>query len=229
MDSLLLVDNNSKDNTVQIMKEYEQNYNNIEYIFAEEQGLSFARLAGVNKTNTEWIVFVDDDNVLHLDWIKNAYEYIDRQKNVGAFNGAVVPRCNKNLNREQRTVLKTIYKGLACTHLKEKDIVYNEKEHPAKIPFGAGLVIKAQPLKCMAKDSWIEVTGRKGELLSSGEDTEMCLYVRKQGYEFGYNPYMLIEHIISQERLNKEYALRLWQGFAEYLFYKEKINRNAIY
>ena len=217
----LLVDNNSKDNTALIMKEYEQNYNNIKYVFERQQGLSFARLAGVRCTKTEWIAFVDDDNILSIDWLERAYNYIIENKNIGAFNGAVVPQVTSSLDNEQKLVLKAIYKGLACTHLNKHDIDYAQNKHPAKIPFGAGLVIRAESLINMADHGWIKVTGRNGDKLSSGEDTEMCIYVKKMGYEFGYNPYMLIEHMIPTGRLSKEYAIRLWQGFAEYNIYRQ--------
>lgn len=224
VNKFFLVDNKSTDNTANIMKKYEAQYNNIEYIFEEKQGLSFARLAGVNACNSEWIMFVDDDNILQDNWLIKAYEYIKDTPNVGAFNGAVIPEIKDRLTIKEENVLKNVYPGLACTHLKEKDIDYSQKKHPATIPFGAGLVIRTSPLKKMAVAGWTKSTGRNGEKLSAGEDSEMCLYVQKEGYDFGYNPNMLIKHIISKNRLSYEYATKLYQGFAEYYIVLNKDN-----
>lgn len=216
VDKVLIVDNNSIDNTKNIVDTYRRKYKYIQYVFEEKQGLSNARLAGVNNTNSEWIIFIDDDNILHKKWLVEAYKYINDNPKVGAFNGAVVPKTNENLSDKQKDILKVTYKGLACTHMSIKEINKYEKNHPCGIPFGAGLVIKTKPLLKLVKNGWLLSKGRTKENLISGEDTEMCIFVKEQGYEFGYNPNMIIEHIISKNRLEERYSIELYKSFAEY-------------
>lgn len=214
----LLIDNNSTDKTAEIMKNYESKINNIQYIFESEQGLSYARLSGVNNTNSEWIIFVDDDNILEENWIIEAYEYIKGNDGLGAFNGSVVPLIEFDITEDEKGRLEVVYPGLACTNLNKEEINFNSKYHPYKIPFGAGLVIRTKPLKKLSQKGWLKSKGRTGSNLISGEDTEMCLFVSKECYNFGFNPKMIIEHIIPKTRLCEKYLINLYKGFSEYQY-----------
>lgn len=225
VDKFLLIDNNSTDNTAEIMKSYESKMHNIQYVFEQVQGLSYARLAGVNNTNSEWIVFIDDDNILEENWIIKAYKYITDNDNIGAFNGSVVPLIEFNISKEEQTRLEVVYPSLACTNLQVEDIKFDLAVHPYETPFGAGLVIKAEPLKKLALRGWLKSKGRTGKLLISGEDTEMCLFIAKENYSFGYEPSMIIKHIIPKGRLEEKYLINLYKGFSEN-YYKSITDNN---
>lgn len=225
VDKLIIVDNNSKDNTKQVVNNYSTEKYNIIYSFEKKQGLSNARLNGVNMSHSEWIIFVDDDNELMDNWLIESKAYIDANENIGAFNGVVVPKFDYELNDTEATVLNVIYKGLACTHINEKDIDILAKKHPNGKPFGAGLVIKASCLKKLSTEGWLTLKGRTKNILTSGEDTEMCDYVIKQGYNTGYNPKMLLYHYIPKFRLTKGYAIKLYSSFA-YSYYLSANNKS---
>lgn len=216
VDKFLLIDNNSTDTTARIMKEFENRIENIGYIFESKQGLSYARLAGVNDTDSEWIIFIDDDNILEDNWLIEAHKYILKNNRVGAFNGSVLPLIEYNMSQKEKQILGVVYAGLACTNLCKGDIDYNLCNHPYKIPFGAGLVIKSCVLKKLSRLGWLKSKGRTGQLLLSGEDTEMCFFVKSQGYNFGYNPIMVMHHLIPRKRLEVNYLVNLYRGFEEY-------------
>lgn len=215
VDQIFLVNNNSNDGTKEIMEKYSSKRKNLQYIFEKRQGLSYARLTGVLHTCSKWIVFVDDDNILRKDWLIRASEYIEREKKVGVFNGAIVPYIKESLSIEKKLLLECIYQRLACTHLNEKEIDVSQKKHPLKEPIGAGMVVRTDLLKDLAQRGWTKLSDRKGEKLSSGGDTEIARYIKSSGYEYGYNPRMLIYHLISSNRLKEEYILRLIKESAE--------------
>lgn len=216
VDKFILVDNNSTDTTQRIMKQYQVKIDSISYIYEARQGLSYARLAGVERTSSEWIVFIDDDNILDPNWLFEAYQYIMKNAKVGVFNGAVVPLTEFEITEEEEMNLQIACGGLALTHLKRTDIDVNElKNKHHGVPFGAGLVIKNAPLQKLAKRGWLGNTGRNGGRLTSGEDTEMCLFVQQCGFEFGFNPKMVMEHLIPRGRLDMSYLRKLWGSFAE--------------
>lgn len=225
--NILVVDNNSNDSTKKIVSKMQSRNRAIKYLFEPSPGLSNARLCGVKNATSEWIIFLDDDNYIYKEWIKQANSFINDNENIGAFNGAVVPFVTEEINNEEEMIMKAFYGSLACTHLNIDDINYNQIDHPNKIPFGAGLVIRTKVLKKLAKEGWLTLKGREKESLSSGEDTEMCQYIKKSGFSLGYNPYMLMKHEIDRSRLNKEYMLKLYKGFAQYQIYKLK-NSSAI-
>lgn len=217
VNNFYIVDNNSNDRTKELILNYEKGNKKIKYLFQPKQGLSNARLKGVQNVTSDWIIFIDDDNILDQNWLVNAKKYIKENLKVGVFNGAVYPLIEDELSVKERINLKVAYKGLACTHLKKEDINLENNIHPCKLPFGAGLVIKAKELKKLAEKGWLKSEGRKGcGKLVSGEDTEMVMAILEKGYLSGYMPKCQIQHLIDKNRLQEEYLISLFKSFREY-------------
>lgn len=89
---IILVDNNSTDHTLEVLRAYASNYPKlIQVITATVQGPSAARNAGLRLATTEWIQFLDSDDTLPPDklsvqlswcpldaaWIVGGYQELD--------------------------------------------------------------------------------------------------------------------------------------------------------
>lgn len=84
---ILVINDGSKDNTKEIIEEYEKKYNNLKLLNKQNGGLSSARNFGLENTKTEYVTFVDGDDYLEL----NTYEIImkkieEEQTELGIFN-----------------------------------------------------------------------------------------------------------------------------------------------
>jgi glycosyltransferase involved in cell wall biosynthesis len=77
-DEIIVVDNNSTDKTIEIVKKYK----NIKIIEETIQGMTPARNAGFNDTKYEIIAKCDADTILPADWIKNIKENFDRNNSI---------------------------------------------------------------------------------------------------------------------------------------------------
>ncbi|WP_028973469.1 glycosyltransferase [Spirochaeta cellobiosiphila] len=214
--SIFIVDNNSDIETKQIIKKYEKSCNKIKYLLEEKQGLSFARLKGVQNTTANWLIFIDDDNVLEQNWLINADNFIKTNNNMGAFNGAIIPEIKSKLDNYENIRLKVAYKALACTHLSKSEINFANTKHPIDSPIGAGLVILGNEMRELSSKGWLKNIGRQGEKLSSGEDKEMVDYIIFKGFDVGYTPHCLIYHLITNNRLKEEYLIILHESFKRY-------------
>lgn len=64
---IIVVDNNSTDQTAKIISEFEK----VKYIFEARQGLAYARNCLLNKCgkDTEYLGMLDDDETVNEDWI----------------------------------------------------------------------------------------------------------------------------------------------------------------
>ena len=67
---LIVVDNNSDDNTKEIVGQYSRKLPNLTYKFESQQGLSYARNLGINSAHGDIIVFTDDDVLPDDDWLE---------------------------------------------------------------------------------------------------------------------------------------------------------------
>ena len=61
---LILVNDGSTDNSLEIIKKYEKQYNNVIVIDQSNQGVMNARCNGYEKASGEYIAFVDNDDVV---------------------------------------------------------------------------------------------------------------------------------------------------------------------
>ena len=69
---IILVDDGSTDSSPQIAKRYARDYENVEYVHEENQGLGHARNYGCEFARGDYIIFLDSDDVVP----PNAYEWM---------------------------------------------------------------------------------------------------------------------------------------------------------
>jgi glycosyltransferase involved in cell wall biosynthesis len=88
---LLVVDNNSSDNTPSVIQEFARTAHfPLRYIFEKRQGKSFALNSGVAEAKGEIIAFTDDDVLLHPDWLTNLTRALEGSE-YAAVAGRIVP------------------------------------------------------------------------------------------------------------------------------------------
>lgn len=88
-DEIIVVDNNSGDETEWIVSEFRQKLP-IQYVFEPRQGVSFARNAGVKAANGEVVAFTDDDCVSDPDWLYNLELPFLRDPQIGLVGGEIL-------------------------------------------------------------------------------------------------------------------------------------------
>ena len=208
---LLLIDNASKDKTKEICLSYAEKDSRVKYLYEAEAGLSNARRCAVENAAGDWMIYVDDDNILDENWLTELSAAIKAHPEAGIMNGAVLAVEAEPLDADEKTRLSLLYKNLACTHLTD----LNEPASAPSSPFGAGMCIKMEPLRKILEDGWLSLSGRKGTSLASGEDTELAAKCLALGYTFFYNEKMHLEHLIPKARLSRDYADRLCKGLTE--------------
>lgn len=77
---IILIDDGSKDNSGKICDEYAQKDNRIKVIHKKNGGLSDARNTGLNIADGEYICFIDSDDYIHKDLVKDNLEKLIQQK-----------------------------------------------------------------------------------------------------------------------------------------------------
>lgn len=78
---VIVVDNNSTDNTAKIIKKY-----SVRYLFEKRKGAAAARNKGLENAKGEYVGFIDSDVVLPEDWVVKALEEI-KPKDIAGVGG----------------------------------------------------------------------------------------------------------------------------------------------
>ena len=117
---LICVNDGSTDNSEQIIKKYQDNHNNIILISKKNEGVSAARNIGLEKSNSDYIYFVDADDWLSPDCLESIYNAaISSQADIIYFN-ANIYKNNTLINYYNLKRLKSI---------KNKDLLFKMMIH----------------------------------------------------------------------------------------------------
>lgn len=221
---VLVIDNASKDSTKQIIAHYCEMNRKVQYVYEPVPGLSNARRRAVDAKG-DWVIYVDDDNVLCPWWCTKLKEIIEQNPKLGVVNGAVIAVPTEPLTQEEEIRLELMHRNLACTHVGSID--YPAKEN--REPMGAGMCIITSALKKIHEQGWLELLGRTGANLASGEDTELCHRVFAMGYEYHCSYDMQMDHLIPKARLSQEYTDRLLEGLIRSRYQLISIRKHYIF
>lgn len=88
---IIIVDNNSKDNTKEVVEKYIKGNPNfsIRYVFEPRQGLVYARHAGAKNAKFEILSFTDDDGILSSIWLKEINRVFEMDEQIVAVAGKI--------------------------------------------------------------------------------------------------------------------------------------------
>ena len=76
---VIVVDNNSTDQTAEIAQSFCQQFPHVHYIKEKQQGLSYARNTGWQKAKGAYIAYIDDDCEVPETWLAVALNVIEQQ------------------------------------------------------------------------------------------------------------------------------------------------------
>ena len=222
---LIVVDNNCTDNTVQLLVEFSRIHPNLPLKIVKEpiSGLSHARKRGVHDSTFEIIIFCDDDNWLANDYVSNAYNLMNSDDSIGILGGNI----KAEFDGEEPVWFGEYAGGYAIGEQAKPNAQTLEDR---KWVFGAGTVIRKE-LFAHLKSNSIELllTGRKGNKLLAGDDSELCSIAILLGYRVAASSSLNLKHFIPANRLNLDYARNLYKGFGASLLvldaYEHVINK----
>ncbi len=208
---LLLIDNAS---TPPLASEIDLSWHpHARHIREAALGLTPARLCGIRSAQAELLVFVDDDNVLDPDYLATAVSIDQKWPQLGVWGGQVRPAFEIEPPDWTR-----IYWGNLAIREFDDDRWSNLPNHGEALPCGAGLCIR-QPIaakyaELVQSDPKRTGLDRKGNLLTSGGDTDMALTACDLGMGMGQFTALKLTHLIPAQRLQEEYLLRLEEGMS---------------
>jgi glycosyltransferase involved in cell wall biosynthesis len=214
---LMIVDNASKDNTVQVIEQIlGQNQLSFPYtiVYEHKAGLVHARIAGVKMARYPLVLFVDDDNELNEDYLLRGYEILAADSSIGVLGGF-----SKGVFKEPLPSwinpgypFKTLLNSLAVTSENTSAVGYLDELN--EFVFGASSYYRKAILDQLVLTGYeLKLSGRSGEILLSGDDQELCFIVRMAGYRIFRSDKLRFKHHIEQSRISKPYFIRLFTGF----------------
>jgi glycosyltransferase involved in cell wall biosynthesis len=176
----------------------------------ENLGLSMARMRGMREASASLLVFVDDDNVLDIDYLSNVNSISQHWPQLGVWGGSITPEFEVNPSKYLEEFL-----GVLAIRKVDTPRWGNVSTCSDAEPWGAGLCVRASVASQYCElygKSAIQVGDRTGTSVLSGGDTEICLIACNIGLGMGVFPDLKVVHLIPKERVSEEYLIRITEG-----------------
>jgi glycosyltransferase involved in cell wall biosynthesis len=207
---LLIVDGNSQDTTIQIIKNnLTTNFGSLR-ILTENSGLGIARQIVVQQAQGKYIIWLDADMTLSADYIQNQVTYMEQHPKVGIAGGKYNVHIGHGLAADLENIVYAV------------DSVFKPRANASKfgyLPGAEGAIYRVEAIR--------GVGGFDTKINGAAEDTEMAYRVRAKGWQLATTKETFTESTrASWQSLWKQY---IWYGKGgHYIFHKDPSSLNLI-
>jgi len=202
---ILIVDNNSSDQTAELSKNFLKENPSLEarYILEKSQGLSHARNRGIDESKGSIISFIDDDVWVFDDFAENVSKSF-KNPFIQAIGGRIIPKYES----EKAPVWMSKYLLPSVSALDMGDQPKECKGN--KLPIGANMSFRKDVFETYG--GFNTELGRSGEGLEGGEEKDMFFRIRNDEKRIVYAPTVQLRHFIPDSRVTIDYIKRLATG-----------------
>lgn len=195
MAEVLIVDNNSSDDTREVATEYTLRLPNFRYVFETAQGLSHARNRGYKEAQGEYVAYIDDDAQAHADWVTviiRFFEVTPQASGVGGphegFSTVEIP--------------PWFPKEMTCRSLGNETREIRDGEWIS----GTNMVFRKTALEEMG--GFNTEIGMTGDKVSYGEETNLVIRMRERGMQIYYCADMVVDHAVLPHKISLWWLLK---------------------
>jgi glycosyltransferase involved in cell wall biosynthesis len=205
---ILIVDNNSTDDTKQMVLSFVDRDRHFRYIFEKRQGLSHARNAGIEAAQSDVIVFCDDDVEASPTWVQQNYEASVRFPDADYIGGRVLPIWGGPVP----TWVHQRMAPFALSDLGDQALIVSPQKPHCLV--GASLACRRRAFEKAGLFS-IE-TQRVKNSIGSTEDFDWQIKVWAYGGHGVYVPEIVCATEVPRNRLSKPYHRRWHLGHGKF-------------
>jgi len=187
---VLIIDNNSKDNSGTIINEFIINNPELPfyYYFEQNQGLSFARNRGIKESKGTWITYIDDDAEAEPNFLEEIEKAILKYDNAVGFGGKIIPKYSES--NEPIWMSNYIYGYVGSIDLGNTERKFEGK---MKFPIGCNMTYSKLILN--------KVNRFNTDLKARSDDKYIYNNIKLISDKVYYIPSMVVNHNIDNDRL----------------------------
>ena len=219
---IIVVDNNSTDDTREVIRRFEKANIPVVYVHERRQGKSFALNRALAHCRSDIIALTDDDVLPAANWLERVVT-VFRERDVTFVFGKVLPRWGCVPPPELLTQrAQDIWGPLAIVDYGDEPAEYVASSNGQRLPVGANLAFARDALVKIG--GWRTDLGKVNNTLISGEDHEIFMRLRRaSAYAGFYDPQNAVKHFVPPSRLTRKYFRRwfFWHGKTEALMLDE--------
>ncbi len=208
---VLVVDNNSTDDTPKVLHELMVRFGHRLRVVSEtQQGLSHARNRALAEAAAPLVAFLDADAVAEENWLESMAGVFDAHPRAGVVGGRIEVQWDAPKPRWWDDRLDEAMGRFSPSEQ------HTQLRYP-RFPYGGNFAVRVVAIDEVG--SFLPNLGRSGAGLLAGEEGELCLRMEQHDWEIHYTPAAPIRHRATGERLTRRFILRraFGHGRSQYL------------
>lgn len=195
---IILVDNNSTDDTRSVTESFAERYENVRYCLETKQGLAHARNRGWRESHGDYVAFVDDDAKAPSHFLQTAEGIIERMSPL-IFGGSFYAFYD--------SPRPSWYKDSYGSHepFKEARILDHSE---CVVIYGTNMFFRREAIDSVGGfDVALGMSGRK---MAYGEDTALVKSISAAMPEgiIYYDPKLYVYHLVAPEKMTLRWIVR---------------------
>jgi len=203
---LLVIDNNSGDNTRSVVERWVARAGfPLRYVFEGKQGLSQARNRAVKEAAGHWIWYVDDDVYFSPGWLEGVLEGVRFFPRASVLAGRVAPAFEP---AQPSWLPPSALPYYSMTSFGDEP----RWLEPTEYPVGANAAFRRSVFEEVGL--FREDLGRSADSLFSSEETDMVIRLYERDHKIGYVPGAEVRHRIPEDRATMSWLRKraYWGG-----------------
>jgi glycosyltransferase involved in cell wall biosynthesis len=200
---VLVVDNNSRDQTYDVVEDFSRRYpGRFRYLLERQQGKSYALNTGIREARGDVLAFMDDDVTVESTWLHNLTATLCSGQWAGA-GGRIVPQwpCEPPSWLPEKE-----WYGMAPLVMFDLGKEAGPLTDP---PFGTNMAFHRRVFEKYGVFRSDLGPGPNGKIRNN-EDTEFGRRLLEAGERLRYEPAAIVHHSVPQNRLRRGYFLTWW-------------------
>ena len=193
---LLVVDNNSTDETRQLCQVFRQQFPYFRYLQEPKQGLSHARNRAAREASADWVLYLDDDAKAQQDMVEVALRTIKAEKQLCFFGGVYLPWYHFG----RPVWFKDHYASNKMKYSKPTVLHFPE--------FVSGGIMAIHKRIFEQVGYFRTDIGMAGSKIAYGEEDDLQTRARKKGFKILYVPALVIYHVVAKYKLDLDWFFK---------------------
>ncbi len=214
---VIVVDNNSTDQTRELVGSFERKSGRVKYVLETSLGLSHARNRGFKESSGEYVAYIDDDCRVPETWVNEALEVTVSRK-APVFGGPYFPFYISSRPKWYLDKYGTKKIGDSSKWLNDGEFLS-----------GGNIVVRKDILEAIG--GFDEALGVAGQKLLVGEETDFQQRFRSKYSEarIYYEPKLLVYHLVRPQKMSLRWITRRRFAEGRYSFYSQTVESRIMH
>lgn len=210
---IIVVNNNSTDNTDEIIKEYSNNLS-VKSFFQSKQGISVAKNTGIINSTGKLVVFTDDDVRPNVNWLNAYWDAYCKNPDRYFWGGSIVSEFESNPPSEQ--LLKYAPPSVRGMDLGPCERILSNDEFFV----GASWACTRKALDDVGLFNTELGLNPLKKVVMVGEETELMERLISNGYKALYLPNATVHHFVPTPKTTLKHIADRNEAFGYYCEFK---------